>query len=89
LRDLRQAEDVPKYVLSHRHEPGECAIAIAAWKGFVSPLRHGRPIGTCAKGGHQIWWTVEAPDEHSALLLLPHYVAQRTVAEEVQEVPLP
>ena len=41
------------------------------------------------RGGHQIWWTVEAEDEQSALSLLPHYVAQRTVAEEVREVPLP
>jgi hypothetical protein len=80
---------MPKYVLTHRHQPEECAIAIASWKGFVSPLRHGRPFGSCARGGHQIWWTVEAEDEHAALSLLPHYVAHRTVAEEVQEVPLP
>ncbi|HUB04209.1 MAG TPA: hypothetical protein VMA76_04015 [Solirubrobacteraceae bacterium] len=78
-----------KYVLMHRHQPEECAIAIAAWKGFVSPLRHGRPFGSCAKGGHGIWWTVEAEDERAALSLLPHYVARRTVAEEVDEVPLP
>jgi len=80
---------MPKYVLTHCHRPEECAIAIASWKGFVSPLRHGRPFGCCARGGHQSWWTVEAEDEHAALSMLPHYVAHRTVAEEVQEVPLP
>jgi hypothetical protein len=78
-----------KYVLTHRHEPEECAIAIAAWKGFASPLRHGRPFGSCARGGHRIWWAVDADTEADALSLLPHYVARRTVAEEVQEVPLP
>ena len=78
-----------KYVLIHRHEPKECAIAIAAWKGFASPLRHGRPFGSCARGGHRIWWTVDADSEAAALSLLPHSVAERTVVEEVREVLLP
>ena len=80
---------MPTFVLAHRHEPAECAIAIAAWKGFASPLRGGRPLGSCARGGHRLWWTVKAPDEAAALALLPHYVAERTAAEEVAEVPLP
>jgi hypothetical protein len=80
---------MPKYVLSHCHQPQECAIAVAAWKGYASPLRHGRPLGSCANGGHHLWWVVEARDERHALSLLPHYVARRTVAEEVREVPLP
>jgi hypothetical protein len=77
------------YILVHKHKPEECAIAAAAWKGFASPLRHGRPLGSCAKGGHRLWWTVQAADKRAALSLLPHYVARRTVAEEVQEVLLP
>jgi hypothetical protein len=36
-----------------------------------------------------VWWTVEAIDEASALALLPDYVARRTTAAEVREVPLP
>jgi hypothetical protein len=80
---------MPKFVLTHRHEPEQCAIAAAAWKGFASPLRHGRPLGSCAHGGHRLWWTVEAADEETALSLLPPYVSQRTVAEEVREVPIP
>ena len=80
---------MPTFVLAHIHKPEECAISIAAWKGFASPLRHGRPLGSCAIGGHRLWWTVEATDAASALALLPGYVAQRTVVEEVREVPLP
>ena len=80
---------MPKFVLTHTHEPEECAIAVAAWKGFASPLRHGRPLGSCAHGGHRLWWTVEAADEVAALSLLPPYVSGRTVAEEVREVSIP
>jgi hypothetical protein len=80
---------MPTFVLAHRHKPQECAIAIAAWRGFPSPLRHGRPLGSCAKGGHRVWWTVQAADRKAALALLPCYVARRTLADEVQEVPIP
>jgi hypothetical protein len=80
---------VATFVLSHRHEPEECAVAAAAWKGFSSPLRHGRPLGSCAYGGHRVWWTVQAATPDAALALLPDYLARRTVAEEVREVQLP
>jgi hypothetical protein len=80
---------MPTFVLAHRHKPEECAVASASWKGFASPLRHGRPLGSCAHGGHGMWWTVEAADLESALALLPDYVARRTVAEQVREVPIP
>jgi hypothetical protein len=80
---------MPRFVLTHRHKPEECAIAIAAWKGFPSPLRNGRPLGSCASGGHGLWWTVEATDATAALAFLPGYVATRSTAEEVREVPLP
>jgi hypothetical protein len=36
-----------------------------------------------------VWWFVQAPTAEAALSLLPYFVAQRTVAEEVREVPLP
>ena len=72
---------MPKFVLTHAHQPGECAVSVAAWRGFASPLRHGRPLGSCAHGGHCVWWTVDA--------MLPDYVARRTVAAEVREVHLP
>jgi hypothetical protein len=80
---------VPTFVLSHRHRPEECAIAIAAWKAFPSPLRHSRPLGSCATGGHGMWWTVQAADQAAALGQLPPYVADRAVADEVRAVPIP
>jgi hypothetical protein len=27
------------YLLDHRHEPNECSVVFAAWKGFDSVLR--------------------------------------------------
>ena len=80
---------VPIFALFHEHQPAECAIAFAAWKGFASPLRHSRPLGSCASGGHRVWWIVEAADRPAALAQLPPYVAERTVADEVREVPIP
>jgi hypothetical protein len=35
-----------------------------------------------------LWWTVEATDRVGALTQLPPYVAERTVADEVREVPI-
>lgn len=80
---------MPKFVLSHRHDASECAVAAASWKGFRSPLRNSRPLGSCATGGHWMWWTVEALDRRAALAQLPPYVATRTVADEVREVRIP
>ena len=80
---------MPKFVLSHRHDADECAVAAASWKGFCSPLRNSRPLGSCATGGHRMWWTVEAPDPSAALAQLPPYVATRTFADEVREVRIP
>ena len=77
---------MPRFVLAHRHDAHDCAVAAASWKGFRSPLRDSRPLGSCATGGHRIWWTVEAPDRSAALAQLPPYVATKTYAEEVREV---
>ena len=35
----RQAQSVPRYLLQHRHEPHECGVVFAAFKGHDSPLR--------------------------------------------------
>lgn len=80
---------MPKFVLSHRHDANECSVAAASWKGFRSPLRNSRPLGSCATGGHRMWWTVEALDRGAALAQLPPYVATRTFADEVREVRIP
>jgi hypothetical protein len=80
---------MPTFALHHSHCPEECAIAIAAWKGFRSPLRGGRPLGSCVFGGHRVSWTVEATDADAALAQLPRFVAVRTRVERVREVPIP
>lgn len=78
-----------RYLLEHRHEPRECAIVFASFKGFKSPLRHEATLASCRSGGHAIWWTVEAESEAAALRLLPAYVAERTSAARVSEVEIP
>jgi hypothetical protein len=80
---------VPAFLLTHIHAPDECRVVAAAWKGFASPLRHTQTLGSCATGGHRLWWAVEATDSRAALALLPPYVADRTIVEEVREVPIP
>jgi hypothetical protein len=78
-----------RYLLHHSHEPQECGVVFASFKGHQSPLRHQSTLASCRSGGHEIWWTVEANDEEDALALLPPYVAARTTATPVSEVPIP
>jgi hypothetical protein len=80
---------VATYQLSHHHTQEECRIAFAAWKGYDSPLRRIPTIGSCAAGGHSLWWTVEAGDASEALAKLPPYLAERTDVVEVSEVRIP
>ena len=77
------------YLLHHRHEPEECGVVFAAFKGHVSPLRRQGTLASCRSGGHEIWWTVEADSESEALALLPFYVSQRTTATQVSKVEIP
>jgi hypothetical protein len=46
------------YLLHHRHQPGECGVVFASFKGHHSPLRHQATLASCRSGGHAIWWTV-------------------------------
>jgi hypothetical protein len=80
---------MPHFVIHHHHEPTECPVAYAAWRGFQSPLRHGVTVASCAFGGHELWWTVDAASEPDALALLPRYVAQRARAIQVGQVEVP
>ena len=64
-------------------------MAFAAWKGFDSPLRHRSALSSCVRGGHSIWWLVEARDVDEALAQLPPYLARRTQASRVGEVSIP
>jgi hypothetical protein len=77
------------YLLHHRHEPDECGVVFASFKGHHSPVRHRPTLASCRSGGHAIWWAVEAPTGADALRLLPGYVAERTTATAVDEVQIP
>lgn len=79
-----------RFLLCNSHVSSECPVVYAAWKGFESPLRRSHAQASCSKGPkHRIWWEIEAADEREALATLPPYVAERTEAFEVGEVPIP
>ena len=78
-----------RYLLHHSHEPRDCGVVFASFKGHPSPLRHQATLASCRSGGHEIWWTVDACSESAALALLPFYVAERTTASSVSEVEIP
>jgi hypothetical protein len=80
---------MPRYMVHHRHEPRECGIAFAAFKGHEGLLRHRAALASCPTGGHAIWWTVEAASEQDALRQLPYFVAQRSTIAQVSEVVIP
>jgi hypothetical protein len=80
---------MPRFLLHHSHQPHECGVAFAAFRGHTSPLRHHAALASCAHGGHAIWWTVDAASEDEALQLLPFYVAERTTITRVSEVQIP
>jgi hypothetical protein len=77
------------FLLHHRHEPDECGVVFASFRGHDSSLRRRSAIASCRTGGHAIWWRVEADSEDDALALLPFYVAARTTATKVSEVTIP
>jgi hypothetical protein len=78
-----------RYLLQHRHTPRECGVVFASFKGHESPLRHQMTLASCRSGGHEIWWSVDAPSEDDALQLLPSYIAKRTTIAQVSEVQIP
>jgi hypothetical protein len=78
-----------RYLLEHRHDPRECGVVFASFKGYASSLRHRPTLASCRSGGHAIWWTVEAETENNALAMLPPFVAQRTRVACVNEVDIP
>lgn len=78
-----------RYRLHHRHTAQECAVAFASWRGFNSPLRHGAATGSCVRGGHELWWDVDADSPAAALALLPQFVGERTRAIPVEDVRIP
>jgi len=80
---------MPQFLIHHRHEPPECGVVFASFRGFDSPLRHRWTLASCRFGGHAIWWSVDAASATEALRLLPFYVAQRADVTRVDEVEIP
>lgn len=80
---------VASFLLHHRHEPRECGVAYASFKGHPSPLRRSDAVSSCPAGGHELWWIVDADSSEAALGLLPHFVATRATATPVRKVPIP
>lgn len=80
---------MPRFLIHHRHEPRECGVVFASFRGHESPLRHHSAMASCAFGGHAIWWAVEAAGEADALGLLPFFVAERATATRVDDVDIP
>jgi hypothetical protein len=80
---------MPCFLLHHRHEPDECGVVFASFRGHDSSLRRQPTIASCRTGGHAIWWRVEADSEDDALALLPYFVATRTSVTRVSEVHIP
>ena len=78
-----------RFLLHHRHEPHECGVAFASFKGHSSPVRHHTTFASCLSGGHDIWWLVDAADRIGALTQLPYFVAERSTAVEIREVQIP
>ena len=83
-----------QFVLSHRHAPGDCGVAFAAWRGFDSPLRHQSALASCPSDGvedgeHLLIWTVDADWPQQALALLPPWLAERAEVRRVGEVSIP
>jgi hypothetical protein len=85
----RKLRRMPRFLLHHRHEPHECGVTYAAFRGHASPLRHHAAVSSCAFGGHAIWWSVEAAGPREALALLPHFLAERATATRVGDVDIP
>jgi hypothetical protein len=86
---MRQAQRVKTYLLYHVHEPSECGVVYASFKGHETPLRRQSTVASCHFGGHAIWWIVRAMSERDALASLPYFVASRTSAILVRDVRIP
>ena len=80
---------MPRFLLQHRHQPRECGVVFASFRGHDSPLRHRATVASCRSGGHEIWWTVDAASEDEAMRQLPAYVADRTTVARVSDVEIP
>jgi hypothetical protein len=80
---------MPLLLIHHRHEPADCGVAFASFRGFDSPLRHQERLASCRQVGHAIWRSVDAGTAAEALALLPYYVGERVSVTRVDEIEIP
>ena len=78
-----------RFLVHHRHEPRDCGVAFASFKGEATPLRHRATFASCLSGGHEVWWLVDAGSARDALAQLPHYIATRSTVTPISEVQIP
>ena len=71
---------MPRYLLHHHHEPNECGVVFAAFRGFDSPLRHSARWLPAVPAAIRSGGRSTPASEANALALLPFYVAERTTA---------
>jgi hypothetical protein len=81
--------DVPYFLVHNHHAADDCGVVFAAFRGFVSPLRHTEALASCRTGGHEVWWRVAAEDAAEALGQLPRYVAGNSTAIRVDPIAVP
>ena len=82
------ARSMARYLLHHRHQPGECGVVFASFKGNQSCFATA-PRCLLPSGGHETWCTVDASEADAARPLPFFYVAQRTTVPCVSEVQIP
>jgi hypothetical protein len=80
---------MPVLMLHHHHEPDECRVAYAAWKGYASPLRNRPALSSCRYGEHDIWWELDDLDVAEALPMLPPFVRARTTTVRATRIDIP
>ena len=78
-----------RYLLHHRHEPLECGVVFASFKGHESPLRRRADARLVQLRRSRDLVDGRGRAEQDALALLPFYVAERTTAIQVSEVQIP
>ncbi len=78
-----------RYLLHHSHEPHECGVVFASFKGHQSPLRQRPPSRRAAPAATRSGGRSKPASQEEALAQLPFYVAERTTATSVSEVEIP
>ena len=80
---------MPRYLLHHHHEPNECGVVFASFRGTRARFATCRRSPPAAPAATRSGGRSRARPQEDALALLPFYVAERTTATSVSEVEIP